>query len=190
MTSKLFKLLFVSTGMAPILFTTYFVNFLDSYEKKGFNWGTFVEQKLCLTLIFISIILLFVCKNLIIYASKHLEAFEAKIESIKPMSNETFSFLLVYLFPLVRNPSVETNLFVLIFFVFIFFLVVYRSHSYHFNPLFSLFGYHCYQISTDKGVTYTFLTKRAMNRCDNLSKFVYITDYMILETIENEYVTS
>ena len=167
--------------MSPILFTVYFVNTLHFYKEKGFSWGMFIEDTSSIIIIVISILLLFICQGLICYASKNLESFTVKIKSVRPMDNETFSFLLAYLLPLVSRSSIEINIEMLIFFVAIFFLVIHNSHSYHFNPLFSLFGYHCYEISTDNGLTYAFLTKRKMQKCGKLSEIVHITDYMILE---------
>ena len=104
-----------------------------------------------------------------------------KIKSVKTVDNEIVGFLLVYLLPLINQSQTTIKLPVLLFVAVIFFLIVYNSHAYHFNPLLVFFGYHFFEVTIEGDITYVLITRKKITDCKNVSQVVQLTEYMILE---------
>ena len=172
------------TSLSPVLIIIYIIGLTDnwSYEKlKNLNsiYELFLKDWHFLTIL---IILFFICTKLINFSKKNLEKFKINIASIKTANKDTLSFLFAYLLPLVIRPSSGINTGMLIIFFLTFSLIAYSSHSYHFNPLFGIIGYRCYEVTEENGMCYTILTKKDIKSCKDIKSIVHITDYMVLES--------
>lgn len=171
MLSKLAKLLLVLTSLAPILFSFSFVSWL-----RGRPWlevVTYLLVAACLTVIAVAIIR---------QSRRHLTKSTIQIESLKTVDKEIIGFLLAYLLPLVSHPLApvidwRVGAFVLA----IFFVVVWGTHSYNFNPLLGILGFHFFEVTTSAKVTYVLITRQDLYNTRNVTDVVQISEYMLLD---------
>lgn len=184
MLNKLAKLALVSTALAPIYLTLWFVAissvwqsnlpFLDNLAAhwpagSGYLLAAIILSGLCFGLVWLS-------------ASRHgLEPLQIKINAVKTVDKEVVGFLLVYLLPLINQSQNTISLPVLAFLAVIFFFIVYNSHAYHFNPLLGVFGYHFFEVTIEGDITYVLITRQNITDCKAVSQVVQLTEYMILD---------
>jgi len=176
MLSRLAKLLLILTSFAPVLLTLSFVSWL-----RGEQWWQvilFIATAVLLTLMAIAIIF---------EARRRLELIPITVESLKTVDREIIGFIVAYLLPLISNPSLpnidwRVGAFVLA----IFFVVVWGTHSYHFNPLLGILGFHFYEVTTDGKVTFVLITRRDLRHTQKVTRVVQISEYMILDATEEE----
>ena len=128
-----------------------------------------------------ALILSVLCIGLVRLSASHFESLQVKIKSVKTADNEIVGFLLIYLLPLINQSQTTIKLPVLLFEAVIFFLIVYNSHAYHFNPLLGFFGYHFFEVTFEGDITYVLITRKKITDCNNVSQVVQLTEYMILE---------
>jgi hypothetical protein len=180
--NKLIKLFLVLTSLAPVMLTYWFVEQSNSYNKsKSFFENCITNYKVGYFYIITTLILVLFFW-LIIYLSKNkLEKMPIIIEEIKSADNESISFILVYLLPLASKIENSINIPVLIFISVLFFIIVFTSNSYHFNPLLNFIGYHFYEVKVQGGVTYVLLTRDSINSSKNINSVSLISEYTILE---------
>ena len=172
MLNKFAKLSLVATSMAPIFLTLWFVEFSKSWDWKYGGW--YLLAALLLSLLCHGIIRLSV-------SEKRLESLPIEIKAVKTVDKEIVGFLLVYLLPLINQSQSTISVPVLLFVAIVFFIIIYNSHSYHFNPLLGFFGYHFYEVTIEGSITYVLITKRNITHCKSISQVVQLTEYMILE---------
>jgi hypothetical protein len=184
MLNKLAKLALVSTALAPICLTLWFVEISKAWQPAlpwsgniaahwqvgiGFLLATLILSGLCYGLVWLS-------------ASPYgLEPLPVSIKAVKTVDNEIVGFLLVYLLPLINQSQSSISLPVLVFVAVIFFLIVYNSHAYHFNPLLGFFGYHFFEVTIEGDITYVLITRKNITNCKNVLQVVQLTEYMILD---------
>lgn len=170
MLNKAAKLALVSTSLAPICLTLWFVEF-----SKDWDWlaGWYY--------LLVAALLTGICGGLVFLASNNLEKLPVKIKAVKTVDKEIVGFLLVYLLPLINQTSNTISLPVLLFVAVIFFFIVQNSHAYHFNPLLGFFGYHFYEVTIEGDITYVLITQQNIADCKSISQVVQLTEYMILE---------
>jgi len=172
MLSKIAKVLLVSTSFAPIFLTLWFADF-----SKKWNLIDGIYY------LIITLILIALCFFIMLIAKKQLEKMPIQINSISTSDKEVIGFLLIYLLPLIRESKyVDMNLFV--FIIFLFFVSIFTTNSYHFNPLLGFFGLHFYQVTIEGGITYILITRKNLTNTKNITKVVQISEYMILEVEE------
>lgn len=185
MLNRLAKLALVSTALAPICLTLWFVEISSAWQRgvpwaenlaahwlvgSGYLLAALVLSGLCFGLVWLS-------------ASRHgLERLPVKIKSVKTVDKEIVGFLLVYLLPLINQSQSTISVPVLVFVAVIFFFIVYNSHAYHFNPLLGFFGYHFYEVTIEGDITYVLITRQNITDCKAVSQVVQLTEYMILDT--------
>ena len=183
MVSSLFKFIFISTAISPVLLTIFSINAINDWGK--INASTWVRIYSIFSnyfyFILIPLTLIFLCWIIISCSQKKLESFEVSLKSVRVSDREAFSFLLAYLLPLVTRPSLGVNMSMLCLFLVVFFVFIFASHSHHFNPLLELFGYHSYEITTEAGMSYILLTRKGIRSCKDINRIVHITDYIVLE---------
>ena len=129
MLSKLAKLTLVSTSLAPVLVTYAFVEYLDPQRSSPFLW---------ISLIIITISLVFLCWWVIGLATKKLGELDFRIKEAKSADSEIVGFILVYLSPLIGTSNIDFSTPILIFVLFLLVFVIWSSNAYHFNPLLGL----------------------------------------------------
>ena len=184
MLNKLAKLALVSTALAPICLTLWFVEISSAWKSSlpfsdnlaahwqagsGYLLAALILSGLCFGLVWLS-------------ASRHgLERLPVKIKSVKTVDKEIVGFLLVYLLPLINQSQNTVSLPVLVFVAVMFFFIVYNSHAYHFNPLLGFFGYHFFEVTIEGDITYVLITHQNITDCKAVSRIVQLTEYMILD---------
>ena len=184
MLNKLAKLALVSTALAPICLTLWFVEISHAWQPT-LPWlnNLAAHWQVGSVYLLAAMLLSCLCFGLVrLSASPHgLERLPVKIKAVKTVDKEIVGFLLVYLLPLIKQSESTISLPVLVFVAVIFFLIVYNSHAYHFNPLLGFFGYHFFEVTVDGGITYVLITRKNITNCKSVSKVVQLTEYMILE---------
>ena len=171
MLSRAAKPLLVLTSFSPILVTYSFVSWLHG----SFRWtgaGLLVAAGL-----------LVVLTMAIIHEAAHrLETFEIEIVFLKTGDREIVGFLVAYLLPLVTRPSVPViDWRVAAFVLAIFFGVIWGTHSYHFNPLLGILGYHFFEVRTSSNVTYVLVTRKDLRTTRGVNRVVQVSEYMLLD---------
>lgn len=117
----------------------------------------------------------------LLYCSRWLGAdtIEGGITSIEPANNTFLPSYLGYFFVGLSVPNLETFVFVFgILFVFTF-----VSQTLYFNPLFLLFGYHFYYVSTTGCTNIFIISKYNIKNIDNLSfpNLKRVTDFTYID---------
>ena len=183
MLNKVAKLSLVATSLAPICLTLWFIEISKIWDKKaGFFSNISNHWQAGFNYFLIAFVLTFVCWGLIALSKRHLEKIPVQINAVKTVDKEIVGFILVYLLPLINQTTATISQPVLIFVAVMFFLTVYTSHSYHFNPLLGFLGYHFYEVTIEGGITYVLITKQNITDCKSITQVVQLTEYMILET--------
>lgn len=184
MLNRLAKLALVSTTLAPICLTLWFVEISSDWQSglpfsdnlaanwqagSGYLLAALALSGLCFGLVWLS-------------ASRFgLERLPVKIKSVKTVDKEIVGFLLVYLLPLINQSQSAISLPVLVFVAAVFFIIIYSSHAYHFNPLLGFFGYHFFEVTIEGDITYVLITRQNITDCKAVSQVVQLTEYMILD---------
>lgn len=180
--NKVIKLFLVLTSLAPVMLTYWFVEQSNKYNYANSFLENSIENYRVGSFYIISTIILVLLFWFILYLSKNkLEKLPVIIEEIKSADNESISFILVYLLPLASKIENSVNIPVLIFISVLFFIIVFTSNSYHFNPLLNFIGYHFYEVKVQGGVTYVLLTRDSINNSKNIKSVSLISEYTILE---------
>ena len=169
MLSKFSKVLLVTTSLAPIFLTLWFVKF-----SKDWNIAVGYEY------ILLTIMLTALCYILLSFSAKKLEKIRIKINTVKTADKEVVGFILVYLLPLINESTIQINTSVLVFVAILFYWIVYTSNSYHFNPLLGFLGYHFYEITIEGGITYILISRSNIINCKNIKSVVQLSEYMVL----------
>lgn len=169
------RALFAATSLAPMLVTYALVYALDQPALSG-------------TLILIAVVLVIVCWSILRKAREDIPQETLHISSIKIADQSTLTFIVAYLFPVVFSRPSEPQLVGLgvLALVFVLLLVaVYRSNAYSFNPILGLvFGYHFYEVTTTKQITYLVVSKREIVNTRYGIKGIPLSLYMYLDTEE------
>lgn len=165
MFSKLLELLMVFTSLSPVLLTLWFKEFSD-------HWS-FADGLVYLIIAIILWSFAFIILNI---SRTKLQLLPVKIESISTADKEMVSFIFAYLIPLL-----EISYPLLFFLLGLFVFIVLTTHSYHFNPIFGLFGYHYYEVSIEGGTTFILMTKKTLMNTNQIKSIVQLTDYILLE---------
>lgn len=184
MLNKLAKLSLVSTALAPICLTLWFVEISSAWQP-GVPWSENLAAHWLVGsgYLLAALVLSGLCYGLVwLSATRHgLERLPVKIKSVKTVDKEIVGFLLVYLLPLINQSQSTISVPVLVFVAVIFFLIVYNSHAYHFNPLLGFFGYHFFEVTIEGDITYVLITRQNITDCKAVTQVVQLTEYMILD---------
>jgi hypothetical protein len=172
MISCLAKLLLVSTSLAPVLLTLWFIKFSEKWDIKQ-GWVYLI----------IALALVILCKCILELAKIKLEKMPVKVDAIQTADKEIVGFILVYLLPFINQSTDAVNKPVLCFVGVLFFIVVWSTHAYHFNPLIGIgpYQYHFYEVTLDGGISYVLISKNTISNCKNVKTVVQLTEYMLLE---------
>jgi len=183
MLNTLAKLSLVATSIAPILLTLWFSEISQKWNaKKNFATNISNHWDNGISYLVIAGILTIICWRLIELSKKNLEKVPVKITTVKTVDREIIGFIIVYLLPLINESTAAVNPAKLIFVGVFFFIIVATSHSYHFNPLLGIIGYHFYEVETEGGITYVLISKQNIADCKSIVQVVQLTEYMILES--------
>lgn len=116
-------------------------------------------------------------------ASRQLELHDVKVESASSADREVVGFLIAYILPLAlaSGTTFQVDCWAIAYLVGLFGLVVWGTHSYDFNPLLGLLGYHFYEVATDDGITYVLITKRTLVSVRQVTRVAQLTEYVLLD---------
>ncbi len=184
MLNKFAKLALVSTALAPICLTLWFVEISKAWQPTlSWSCNLIAHWQVGSGYLLAAMILSGLCFGLVLLSASPygLEPLPVSIKAVKTVDNEIVGFLLLYLLPLINQSQNTINLSVLVFVAVIFFLIVYNSHAYHFNPLLGFAGYHFFEVTIEGDITYVLITRQNITDCKNVSQVVQLTEYMILE---------
>jgi hypothetical protein len=184
MLNKLAKLALVSTALAPICLTLWFVEISGAWQS-SLPWSANLAAHwhVGISYLMAALVLSGLCFGLVLLSASRqgLERLPVKIKSVKTVDKEIVGFLLVYLLPLINQGQNTISLPVLVFVAVLFFFIVYNSHAYHFNPLLGFFGYHFFEVTIEGDITYVLITRQNITDCKAVSQVVQLTEYMILD---------
>lgn len=187
MLNKAAKLSLVSTSLAPICLTLWFVEISKVWNTaQPFKNNLLNNWQVGIDYLIAALAMSLLCFVLVWLSGRELEPLPVKIKSVKTVDGEIVGFLLVYLLPLINQGENQVSLIVLVFIAIIFFIIVYNSHAYHFNPMLGLFGYHFYEVCIEGDITYVLITRQNITDCKSITNVVQLTEYMIKDVPDAE----
>lgn len=114
---------------------------------------------------------------------KHAPASETfPITTVEPADRENTAIILLYLMPLFTADFNDLNWAIWIPTLLIFAVIAFTSHSYFFNPLLGLYGWHFYKVGTPEMVTRVLISKKTIRKGNCNIVGVDLGDYVILDT--------
>jgi hypothetical protein len=168
--SRFAKVLLVLTAFAPVLLTFAFVQLR---HDEFIPWGA--------TGLIVAVLLALICLLVLKEAARQLEIVGARLISIKTADTEIVGYVLSYLVPLANLSSTDVDPWVLVFVAGFFLFIVATSHSYHFNPLMSVLGYHFFEVTDETGVSYVLITRRSLRVARMATRVVQLSEYILLD---------
>jgi hypothetical protein len=124
----------------------------------------------------IAIVLIIVLYFLIHIAKNKLEELPVSISEISNADNESVVFIFSYLIPLL---DIDTSM--TIFLLALFYLIIFTTNIYHFNPVLGILGYHQYEIKINEGTNFILITKKTLVNTKQIKRVVQLTNYILLE---------
>ena len=167
--NTLAKLFLTITAFAPVLLV-YSIAFAMS---ENFYLGA--------AFFAVCMLLVSVCVLLIRRAKKTLASRSYTTQTVETADNEIFTFLLIYLLPLVTKDIQAYNWYLWLVVVGSFCIVVAVSYGFHFNPLLSVLGYHFYKVTRKGELTHILVTNRRLYRVGETLSVVRISEYVLIE---------
>lgn len=132
-----------------------------------------------ISIITVAILLMIISKLSIIYANKESERFNLKINNFEDTSSNVLGIFAIFLIPIAcKQFNIEPitlgilGAIFLLLFVFI--------NPFVNNPIFSLFGFKIYKITTPEGGTYIFLSKEEIKTNDKIYTVYKISEYVLI----------
>lgn len=171
MLSAIAKPLLVSTSLSPVLIA-YGIN---AYSDGKDAWDY-------LRWFGAAILLVCLCLMIMQFAKTKLERQHLRFRSIKCSDKEVMTFLLAYLLPLIPAKTIGisghtlTGIFVFV----MFFLAIYHSNAFNFNPLLGLLGYNFYEVQSEDGMSYLLITRMHLLKSEQVAEVVQLFPYTFL----------
>jgi hypothetical protein len=169
MLSRLARLLFTASSIAPVSFTYAWVAYMQSQPSVAI-WAAAL-----------GIIAVDACVLLLAFAQRNIEAFEFAPQTIEAADTESLGFMLLYLLPLFTEQVGNLHWELWVPIIVVFAVIVGTGHGYHFNPLLGLAQWHFYKVTSSDGVTYVLITKKHLRTAAGHLKVGQLTDYMLLD---------
>ena len=127
------------------------------------------------------VVLACLCAGVINYLRNELQAREYTTQTVATADDEIFSFLLIYLLPLVTRDLGTYNWYVWFMVTALFCLILAISYGFHANPLLSILGYHFYRVTREGGMTYVLVTTRRIYRTGETLEVAKLAEYVLIE---------
>ncbi len=140
-----------------------------------------------LLILFLLAILL--ARFLIAKAKKSLPIGRIEIKSVKPGDTNFFTLLFSVILPFYKfyTPNVSDAIYMACFIIIAMAYGITMKNSYHFNIVLKLFlGYSHYEIATTGEITYLMLSKKNLITKSQITNYVYLTNYMLLNVSHDE----
>ena len=192
MYSSFIRILLALIGLSPILLSLYVVKIIHDFKRFSFylNLNSFNEiftgiinflTNHYLFLIFIFAILL--ARFLVKKAKRDLPVGRIEVKSVKPGDTNFFALLFSVILPFYKfyDPSLGDMVYLGCFVIIAIVYGITMKESYHFNIILKLFlGYSHFEIATTGEITYLMLSKTKLINRNQISKNVYLTNYMLI----------
>jgi hypothetical protein len=171
MLSTIAKPLLVSTSLSPVLLA-FGINAMAEERPPWEYIPWFVA----------SVGLWGLCLLILGFSKTQLEKQNLQIKSIKNSDKEVMTFLLAYLLPLVpaKTLGLSGHLATGIFVFCMFFLAIYHSNAFDFNPLLGLCGYHFYEVQSADGMSFLLITRSPILKPEQVIEVVQLFPYTFL----------
>ncbi len=170
MLSFLAKYFFTASSVAPVCLTLSFVAWNAGHNRFAF-------YSLLLALVSFAL-----CWSIIHIAKKKVSETHVNVRSLSPANKEITNYFLAYLFPIITDDKLITDIWLAGFFYVSLFFYIGFSGSYSFNPLLSLLGYKFYEAEDDTAVSFVIISKETIQsgNIDGMT-VIQLTDYTYLK---------
>lgn len=168
--SFLVRLVLAATAIVPIGFIYGFVAIFQSQQKIA-----------CFSLL-ISCFLVCACWVFLRFIEKSPRAGSTekhKITTVEPADRENIAIILFYLAPLFTSDISKINWEIWFIAIITFLFIEMTSHSYFFNPLLNMLGWHFYRVGTPEGVTRILISRKTLNRGGGEIAGIQLSAYVI-----------
>jgi len=114
--NKIIKILLVSTSLAPILLTYWFIEQVKNYDV-SVSFLSNIKSNFFVGIGFLisTVILVLICLIIIKLAKNNLEVLPIVIDEIKTADNESLVFIIIYLLPLANGVTNNFSIPILVF---------------------------------------------------------------------------
>ena len=119
--------------------------------------------------------------GLLRFLRKRLERLSFSFSTVEAADRESIGLLVLYLLPLLRTSFSGLDIIILIPAAAIFAALALTGHSFHFNPLLNLAGWHFYKVNTPEGVTYALVTRKSLTRAAENITVGQLTAYTLID---------
>ncbi|MDQ6482623.1 hypothetical protein [Dyadobacter sp. LHD-138] len=187
MFSKLIKLTFAITAYAPIILIWWVVSVYSILDSGGyikfidFSNFKFIDLLNRLHLIFIFIILVFICWYILFLARNKLTRNSIEVKSIKSSDLNMNVLIFSYFLPCIEIYK-KDNVYLIGWFLALCIIVYINKGTYFHNPLMKLFGYSYYEIVTKREVTYLMISKQKLKNTNDIKVYSQLTDFVLLNS--------
>lgn len=132
-----------------------------------------------ISIITVAILLMTISKLAIIYANKESERFNLKINSFENTSSNVLGIFAIFLTPIAfKQINIEPMPLCILGAIFLLLFVLVNPFLH--NPIFSLFGFKIYKITTPDGGTYIFLSKKEIKTNEKIYTVYKISEYVLI----------
>lgn len=167
------KWCFTATAVAPALGAASIIA-LSSYKSWPICIGFAVAALLSVVITFL----------LMAFVKKQVQQSHLVVDSVDQADQKVLEFLLAYLLPVFSATSLTSvtgSLALTIYSLVIVFLTVAHGNILQFNPVLAMFGYHFYEVRSEKGIAYLLITRRKIHKAKHALVCKHITDFIVLD---------
>lgn len=104
------------------------------------------------------------------------------ITSVEPADRENTAIILLYLMPLFTADFNDLNWMIWVPTLLVFSVIALTSHSYFFNPLLGMFGWHFYRVGTPENVTRVLISRKTIRAGNCKVQARELSEYVLLHT--------
>lgn len=169
MLSSVARFLFAMAAISPVALVWAIVD----WERNGLGMAQFV-------VLLLGAIIGFICWLLLFLSHKHLTKVSFTATEIKAVDNEVVAYVVTYLFPLVAPESAH-GVVGQVAVVLVLAFVLATSNAFTFNPLLTLMGYKFYEVKSNSGVTYLFVSKYDITDVKRIQHVGKLSRHLLLQ---------
>lgn len=121
---------------------------------------------------------------LIRFAKNHVQTSSMHVNDVEPADQRVLEFLIAYLLPVFSSanlPNLAGSIILSSYSLLIVLLIVANGNMFQFNPVLSMMGYHFYIVTSDRGIEYLLISKRALHKGDRDISYKRLSEYVFLD---------
>lgn len=106
------------------------------------------------------------------------------VNDVEPADQRVLEFLIAYLLPVFSSanlPNLAGSIILSSYSLLIVLLIVANGNMFQFNPVLSMMGYHFYIVTSDRGIEYLLISKRALHKGDRDISYKRLSEYVFLD---------